>query len=77
MPNRNFAKVLLEGMVAMKDRVIEIIRTHQRLLAEFEAADVETVIAAAEMIADCFRNGGAVYLVGSGGSAAGARHIGG
>ena len=59
----------------MKDRIIEIIRTHQRLLAEFEAASIETVIAAAEMIADCFQNGGSVYLCGNGGSAADAQHI--
>ena len=59
----------------MKDRVAEIIRTHQRLVGEFEAASVETVIAAAEMIAEGFRKGGSVYLCGNGGSAADAQHI--
>ena len=59
----------------MKDRVAEIIRTHQRLVGEFEAASVETVISAAEMIAECFRKGGSVYLCGNGGSAADAQHI--
>ena len=62
-------------MVTMKNRVIEIIRTHQRLVGEFEAASIETVIAAAEMIADCFQKGGSVYLCGNGGSAADAQHI--
>ncbi|RKY04538.1 MAG: phosphoheptose isomerase [Planctomycetota bacterium] len=59
----------------MKDRVAEIIRVHQRLLTEFEAAGVETVIAAAEMIAKCFAKGGCLYLCGNGGSAADAQHI--
>ena len=59
----------------MKDRVIEIIRMHQRLLAEFEEAGVETVMAAAEMITECFTKGGCVYLCGNGGSAADAQHI--
>ncbi len=59
----------------MKDRVIEIIRMHQRLLAEFEAAGVETVIAVAEMITECFAQGGCLYLCGNGGSAADAQHI--
>ncbi len=59
----------------MKDRVAEIIRVHQRLLDEFEAAGVETVIAAAEMITECFARGGCVYLCGNGGSAADAQHI--
>ena len=59
----------------MKDRVIEIIRMHQRLLAEFETAGVETVVAAAEMIAECFTQGGCLYLCGNGGSAADAQHI--
>jgi len=48
---------------------------HQRLLTEFEAAGVETVIAAAEMIAKCFAKGGCLYLCGNGGSAADAQHI--
>ncbi len=59
----------------MKDRVAEIIRTHQRLVGEFEAASVETVISAAEMIAECFAKGRCVYLCGNGGSAADAQHI--
>ena len=59
----------------MKDRVIEIIRMHQRLLAEFEAAGVETVISVAEMITECFAQGGCLYLCGNGGSAADAQHI--
>jgi D-sedoheptulose 7-phosphate isomerase len=48
---------------------------HQRLLTEFEAAGVETVVAAAEMIAECFTQGGCLYLCGNGGSAADAQHI--
>ena len=59
----------------MKDRVVEIIRTHQRLLAEFEAASIDIVISAAEMIAECFAQGGCLYLCGNGGSAADAQHI--
>lgn len=59
----------------MKETVIEIIKTHRQLVDEFETGQVQVVIAATEMIIDCFEGGGCVYLCGNGGSAADAQHI--
>lgn len=59
----------------MKDTVLETIKVHRQLVDEFEACQVEVVIAATEMIIDCFEAGGCVYLCGNGGSAADAQHI--
>ena len=59
----------------MKDTVIEIIGAHKRLIDEFESNQLDTVIAAAGMLVECFEGGGCVYLCGNGGSAADAQHI--
>lgn len=48
----------------------ESARVKQRL-----AEDVDAVLAAAELIADCFRGGGKLLICGNGGSAADAQHM--
>lgn len=53
----------------------EAIETHARMVAAFEASAGATIVAAAEMVVQCFRAGGTVYLCGNGGSAADAQHI--
>ena len=59
----------------MKQIVIDIIKSHKKLVAEYESRSVDTVVSATEMIAECLRKGGCVYLCGNGGSAADAQHI--
>ena len=59
----------------MKEIVNDIIEVHKKLVDEFQANSIETVIAASEMITDCLKNDGCVYLCGNGGSAADAQHI--
>ncbi len=59
----------------MKKTVTDTIEAHKKLIAEFEANCVETVIAAAEMIIECLKNDGCIYLCGNGGSAADCQHI--
>ena len=59
----------------MKQIVIDIIKSHKKLVAEYESRSVDTVVSAAEMIVGCLRKGGCVYLCGNGGSAADAQHI--
>ncbi len=53
----------------------DAIETHRQMLAAFEAAAIETVVAAAEMIVQSLQAGGTLYLCGNGGSAADAQHI--
>ncbi len=59
----------------MNQTIKDAIELHKKLIAEFEATGVETVIQAAGIITDCFRRGGCVYLCGNGGSAADCQHI--
>ncbi len=59
----------------MNQTIKDTIELHKKLIAEFEATGVETVIQAAGIITDCFRRGGCVYLCGNGGSAADCQHI--
>ena len=59
----------------MNQTIKDTIELHKKLIAEFEAAGVETVIQTAGIITDCFRRGGCVYLCGNGGSAADCQHI--
>ncbi len=49
--------------------------THEQLLGQFRRNNAETIAAAAELITDALKNGGAVYLCGNGGSAADAQHV--
>ena len=59
----------------MNQTVIEAIKTHKKLLAEYETSCVDTVVGAAGMIINCLENDGCIYLCGNGGSAADCQHI--
>ena len=59
----------------MKQIVIEAIKAHKKLLAEYEDSCVDTVVAIAEMIITSITDGGCIYICGNGGSAADAQHI--
>jgi D-sedoheptulose 7-phosphate isomerase len=58
-----------------KKRIIEVIETHKKMVAEFETGHTETVAAAAEAITKALENQGTIYICGNGGSAADAQHI--
>ncbi len=58
-----------------KQQIIDIIEIHKKMVAKFEADNVELIINAADMIIESLANGGIVYLCGNGGSAADAQHI--
>lgn len=58
-----------------RERFKEAIRTHTKMVVQFEASGVEVVVAAAEAIVQTFRQNGTLYLCGNGGSAADAQHI--
>jgi D-sedoheptulose 7-phosphate isomerase len=58
-----------------REKIIETIETHRKLLAAFEISGVETAVAMAGMIVQSLRNDGTLYLCGNGGSAADAQHI--
>jgi len=53
----------------------QIVRTHGRMVAEFEAAGIEIIIVAARAITAALRKGRTIYTCGNGGSAADAQHI--
>ena len=55
--------------------ITEAIETHKKMITEFEAGGIETVVVAAEAITKALKQGGRVYLCGNGGSAADAQHI--
>jgi D-sedoheptulose 7-phosphate isomerase len=59
----------------MKKIVADRIEIHKKLLAEFEAKCVESIIAIAEVLVKCLKNDGCIYICGNGGSAADAQHI--
>jgi len=59
----------------MKNIVLDTIEKHRKLLAKFEENCVENLVTAAEMITNCLKQGGAIYICGNGGSAADAQHI--
>jgi len=63
------------GNWAMKQVVIDRIKTHKKLVAEFESKCIENIIAVAEVLIKCLKNGGCIYICGNGGSAADAQHI--
>ncbi len=56
-------------------RIREALDGHKTLVAEFEQSAIGVVTAAAQAIAEAFRNGGTLYICGNGGSAADAQHI--
>jgi D-sedoheptulose 7-phosphate isomerase len=59
----------------MNQIVTDAINSHKKLLDKFQSCCIDTVIQAAEMIIECIRSGGCVYICGNGGSAADAQHI--
>ena len=59
----------------MKQKILDTIAEHKKLIADFETQCTGDIAAAAEMIVDCYKKGGTVYICGNGGSAADAQHI--
>lgn len=59
----------------MKNAILNTINEHKKLIEEFEQNTVDSVIKAAELIVESYKNGGCVYICGNGGSAADAQHI--
>jgi len=62
-------------MESKKQRILDMIALHRKLLADLETGSMEKITAAAQMLIDCIRAGGCVYICGNGGSAADAQHI--
>ena len=58
-----------------KKQITEIVKTHKKMLAEFEAQGIETIAAAAGMITKALKQNRRIYICGNGGSAADAQHI--
>jgi len=59
----------------MKNTILNTLQEHKKLIAEFEQETVDSVVRAAELIVESYKNGGCVYICGNGGSAADAQHI--
>lgn len=59
----------------MKDVFTEAIQRHQAAVEVFEQSGYEVISRIAEETIRCFGNGGCVYLMGNGGSAADCQHI--
>jgi len=57
------------------ERILETIKLHKKLLADLEANCLEDISRAAEILTECIKSGGCVYICGNGGSAADAQHI--
>lgn len=55
--------------------IAEAIATHKKMVAEFEAHSLETIVTVAQAITKALQRDGTVYLCGNGGSAADAQHI--
>jgi D-sedoheptulose 7-phosphate isomerase len=62
-------------MESKKQRILDTIELHKKVLADFEANGLDKIAAAAKMLIDCIQSGGCIYLCGNGGSAADAQHI--
>jgi len=58
-----------------RQRAIKTIALHKRVLAQLEDHGIATLLNAAELLIDCLKAGGCIYLCGNGGSAADAQHI--
>jgi D-sedoheptulose 7-phosphate isomerase len=58
-----------------KKQVFEIIRTHRKMVTEFEESGLETIADIASAITKAIKKDAAVYICGNGGSAADAQHI--
>ncbi|GAG98957.1 unnamed protein product [marine sediment metagenome] len=59
----------------IKKQIQDIIQTHKKIVAEFEADGLEAVAAAAKTITKALKQNGRVFICGNGGSAADAQHI--
>lgn len=59
----------------LKKQITKIIETHKKMIAEFEATAIETIIDAADAITKALKQDGRLYICGNGGSAADAQHI--
>jgi D-sedoheptulose 7-phosphate isomerase len=62
-------------MKSKKQRILDTIERHKKVLADLEANCVEAIEQAAAMLVDCIKSGGCIYICGNGGSAADAQHI--
>ena len=62
-------------MESKKQRMLDTIERHKKALADLEADCLDTLSAAAQLLIDCIRSGGCIYICGNGGSAADAQHI--
>ncbi|MHC4545023.1 MAG: D-sedoheptulose-7-phosphate isomerase [Planctomycetota bacterium] len=60
---------------SIRKQIVEVIETHQRMVAELRTSGIEILAAAAEAITKSLKQDGRVYLCGNGGSAADAQHI--
>ena len=58
-----------------RNRIVDAVEAHKRMVEELGAGDIETIAAAAEAIRKALELKGTVYLCGNGGSAADAQHI--
>jgi len=58
-----------------KKQITEIVKTHKKMLAEFETQGIETIAAAAGMITKALKQNRRIYICGNGGSAADSQHI--
>jgi D-sedoheptulose 7-phosphate isomerase len=59
----------------MNKTITDAIKTHKRLINEFESTGIDTAAEAAKVITDCLKKNGCLYLCGNGGSAADCQHI--
>lgn len=59
----------------MEQVITDYVEEMKQALARLDSGHVGQITAAARLIIDCYRRGGAVYVCGNGGSAADAQHI--
>jgi D-sedoheptulose 7-phosphate isomerase len=62
-------------MESKKERILDTIALHKKLLADLETHCLEEIALSAKMLIDCIKSGGCIYICGNGGSAADAQHI--
>jgi len=59
----------------ISNQITEAIQAHKKNIEKLETKGTQSIAAAAQMLIDCFKKGGRVYICGNGGSAADAQHI--
>ena len=62
-------------MESKKQRILDTIELHKKLLTDLETNCVEAIEKAAQLLIDCIAGGRCIYICGNGGSAADAQHI--